>query len=89
MGPGMKRIVVLAIVLLAAPAWADDDFFSSSPGALSESHAELDDASDCRALDKSLEGVVVVRKHGATLSESRLSSLFTEKRFATVIESAA
>jgi Mrp family chromosome partitioning ATPase len=49
----------------------------------------LDDASDCRALDKSLEGVVVVRKHGATLSESRLSSLFTEKRFATVIESAA
>jgi Mrp family chromosome partitioning ATPase len=49
----------------------------------------LEEASDCRALDRSLEGVVVVRKHGATLSEARLSSLFTHKRFATVIESAA
>jgi Mrp family chromosome partitioning ATPase len=49
----------------------------------------LDEASDCRALDRSLEGVVVVRKHGATLSEERLSSLFTQKRFATVIDSAA
>lgn len=49
----------------------------------------IDAVSDCRALDQSLEGVVVVRKRGAKLPEARLSSLFTAKRFSTVIDSAA
>ena len=35
-------LAVLALLALAAPAAADDDFFRSSPGPLSASHAAID-----------------------------------------------
>ena len=44
--PDLAVLLVLVLWLSAATAWADD-FFSSSPGALTHSHASLDNQNKC------------------------------------------